>query len=275
MVQAHPDVTLTLKYLSPLGGVVSAEQNAAMDHSLPIKRAEAALKTLTLWGKFTTQNGRDYLVAEGHNDALLHEGSVLFDARYFYSQDGVKWDDFPSVPADIASRAGKIKSMLTGDIAKVYEIIEDDPNQPEPVIGEDGQPVVDEEGPKKLTFNVPELAVLKDMVDNVNAACGVVPVAALQADSLNHIVPNKLFSGAPYPEKLESYMHRTTPPGGRSLAQDMRGMWSLQYDSFKCIATLRSLLFPGYFFYYNAHEGTWGQLYCGDGMRNNDLIFML
>lgn len=38
---------------------------------------------------------------------------------------------------------------------------------------------------------------------------------------------------------------------------------------------LRSLLWPGYFFYYAANELTWGSMYIGDGLRNNDLIFML
>jgi len=31
---------------------------AALDHSLPIKRTEAGLKTLTLWGKLSTLNGK-------------------------------------------------------------------------------------------------------------------------------------------------------------------------------------------------------------------------
>lgn len=58
-------------------------------------------------------------------------------------------------------------------------------------------------------------------------------------------------------------------------AQDLRGTWAVQYDAFKGVAQVRSLLFPGYFFYYAANELTWGSLYVGDGLRNNDLIFML
>jgi radial spoke head protein 9 len=38
---------------------------------------------------------------------------------------------------------------------------------------------------------------------------------------------------------------------------------------------VRSLLYPGYHFYYSAHDLTWGGLYSGDGLRNDDLIFML
>ena len=50
---------------------------------------------------------------------------------------------------------------------------------------------------------------------------------------------------------------------------------SVNYDPFKQVAAVRSLLFPGYTFYYAGHEATWGAFYHGDGTRNNDLIFML
>ena len=50
---------------------------------------------------------------------------------------------------------------------------------------------------------------------------------------------------------------------------------SVNYDPFKQVAVVRSLLFPGYTFYYAGHDCTWGALYMGDGVRNNDLIFML
>jgi hypothetical protein len=77
-----------------------------------------------------------------------------------------------------ATQTHQIRSMLSGDASKVYEITEDDPNQPPPVIGEDGEVVPDEEGPKKLVFQIPELAVLRLMIDSINSACGVVPVVS-------------------------------------------------------------------------------------------------
>lgn len=35
------------------------------------------------------------------------------------------------------------------------------------------------------------------------------------------------------------------------------------------------MVWPGYTFYYHSHDLTWGSLYVGDGVRNDDLIFML
>jgi radial spoke head protein 9 len=60
-----------------------------------------------------------------------------------------------------------------------------------------------------------------------------------------------------------------------SLAADVRGAWSLLPDNFTGTTLLRSLLYPGYSFYFNANDLTWGGLYVGDGLRNNDLVFML
>lgn len=36
-----------------------------------------------------------------------------------------------------------------------------------------------------------------------------------------------------------------------------------------------SLIYPGYTFYYDGRALTWGGFYCGDGLRNDDLVFML
>ena len=94
----------------------------------------------------------------------------------------------------------------------------------------------------------------------------------------NHVVPNRTFAGLEYPEKLESYVHRAAvldQGKGGGLAADVRGSWSVHHDSFKGTSVLRSLLFPGYCFYYNSHDLTWGALYVGDGLQNNDLVFML
>ncbi len=61
----------------------------------------------------------------------------------------------------------------------------------------------------------------------------------------------------------------------KSLATDVRGEWSLQHDGFLGTTTLRNLIWPGYTFYYNGAAGSWGGLYVGTGVKNNDLIFML
>jgi radial spoke head protein 9 len=64
-------------------------------------------------------------------------------------------------------------------------------------------------------------------------------------------------------------------PDGPTLAEDVRGIWSLHWDAFSEVATVRCLLYPGYAFYYSHKALTWGGLYMGSGLKNNDLIFAL
>lgn len=83
MVQLEPNLHLVLKHLAGSGAVLTAESTvrsfgcavccppipayglsavcflqAALDHSLPIKRREAGLQTLVLWGRLLARNGR-------------------------------------------------------------------------------------------------------------------------------------------------------------------------------------------------------------------------
>jgi radial spoke head protein 9 len=269
MVQLQPNLALTLKHLGTCGAVISSEQQAALDHSLPIKRIEAGLKSLILWGKITTLNGKDYLIAEGSNDPTAKGVTVNLDAKYYYSQDCIKWLDLQPIDMETADRAARIRTQLSGDASKVYPLEEKDPNAPPPAEGEEAEP------PKPLVFEISELQLLKFELDSINTSCGIIPTGSTLVDAQNRLVINKLFGGSSFPEKLESYMHRVTVPGGPTLAEDLRGSWSVQYDQFKGIAICKCLIWPGYYFYFNIHELTWGSLYVGDGQRNNDLIFML
>ncbi len=54
-----------------------------------------------------------------------------------------------------------------------------------------------------------------------------------------------------------------------------RGLWALRVDMSKGAATLRSLAYPGYFFYHTLGTARFGGAYFGDGKRNNDIGFMV
>ena len=61
-----------------------------------------------------------------------------------------------------------------------------------------------------------------------------------------------------------------------SLSEDSpRGVWAVRVDKAKGQATLRSLVWPGYFFYHNVGTSQFGGAYFGDGRRNNDIGFMI
>jgi radial spoke head protein 9 len=61
-----------------------------------------------------------------------------------------------------------------------------------------------------------------------------------------------------------------------SLAEDSpKGVWAVRVDKSRGQATLRSLAWPGYFFFHNVGTARFGGAYFGDGRRNNDIGFMV
>ena len=102
------------------------------------------------------------------------------------------------------------------------------------------------------------------------------PVGALVENADNDIVANLSFRGLPHPEKLESYLHFLPGPAAHAtVAKDPRGTWTVRYEELSGRATVRSMVWLGYAFYYDARTLESGGLYVGTGVRNNDLIFML
>ena len=52
-------------------------------------------------------------------------------------------------------------------------------------------------------------------------------------------------------------------------------VWSVRVDKGRGAAYLKSLVYPGYFFYHATGSGRFGGAYFGDGVRNEDIGFML
>lgn len=131
---------------------------------------------------------------------------------------------------------------------------------------------------KPMHFQVCLLFVLGSSFLDRLRICACVLQGCCLANAYNQVVPNQLFGGLEFPDKLESYVHRSSALESSKqlgLAADVRGSWAVHSDSFKGVSVLRSLLYPGYYFFYSSHDMTWGSLYVGDGVQNTDLVFML
>lgn len=50
--------------------------------------------------------------------------------------------------------------------------------------------------------------------------------------------------------------------------------WSIQIDSTRTIANLRSLIWPGYFAFNKSNSKQFGSVYIGFGIKNMDISFM-
>ncbi|XP_024517109.1 radial spoke head protein 9 homolog [Selaginella moellendorffii] len=160
------------------------------------------------------------------------------------------------------------------------EVTTDNPEgQEEEEEGEEG-----EEGAKKKkkkkdpnmkTVEFGELDRLSALIRAVDEECGVMPVNALVLNARKQLVPNTLFSGVKFPEKLDSYGHLYQRYEDTLLSKDITGSWSVQMTPITGDVILRSLWWPGYSFYYNASTKAYGSLYFGMGDKNLDFAFMV
>jgi radial spoke head protein 9 len=87
---------------------------AALTHSIPIKKAQTGLRSISLWGRISALNGRDYIIAEGVEQAHVLEGRVVRSVHYFFTQDGIKWADLVPVTPSAASVAANLRTVLNG-----------------------------------------------------------------------------------------------------------------------------------------------------------------
>lgn len=275
MKVTHNNPLLMMDALAGNGCVLPTEVSAALETSLNLKRAELGCREFWFWGKLSTTGGRDYFLAQAFNGATMIDGKPSPNAgnKYYYSQDGVNWLDLEKVSEEQMEKAGKLDGVwLTGDAAHSFTVYEPQP-LPEPVpveVAEGEEPPEPEpvEPLPDLEFPVSELEYLYFLVRSVDLAAFVLPAGSIVTDAKGEMVYNPEFPGVKYPDKLSSYKSLTGV-----LSEDIPGKWGLVYDSFKQLATIRSLLFPGAFSYYSAATNSTGRCYFGSGLKNKDLAF--
>jgi hypothetical protein len=107
-------------------------------------------------------------MAEGSNHAQVIDKHVHLEAKYYCSQDGIKWVDLPAVDNDVIKFAATCKSQLSGDPSKIY---------PE----SSGEEEADDAS-KQSAVVITELQRLRAMINAINADTGVVPVVGLSIE---------------------------------------------------------------------------------------------
>ncbi|MCJ1323338.1 Radial spoke head protein 9, partial [Xylographa vitiligo] len=168
---------------------------------------------------------QDYLIAQGIGK--LMPGQLPHTAiKYSFSQDGVKWIDLDALSEEMTGKAVKVTGMLSGEPAKTYTIQE--PGAPPAaegelhavltgVSGEDHtqafeqtgfcmQEAAEGEGAAPGS-QISELQRLRSIVDAISEDTTVYPKYSIRVDASGKMVMNDVFSGVPYPDKLESFVH--------------------------------------------------------------------
>lgn len=175
---------------------------------------------------------------------------------------------FHRPPLTYAHVASPGKRWLTGDPAHEYTVMEQPPTpDPDPVPDGD-EPPPPPAAPDPIEHKLTELQRMAAMINRINAETACAPDGMYVTDAAGNYVAKPGFF-VRYPDQLSSYV---APTG--NLGKAAPGTWGLVWDSFKRVATLRSFAYPGFFACYSANTNTIGNLYFGNGLRNEEVGFV-
>ena len=138
-----------------------------------------------------------------------------------------------------------------------------------------------------------EMHRLAHVVSSIENDTAVVPRGCGIIDATLVVRPNAGFQGLTYAQAgaLENYQHlRVSAKADLDAAatgvkasdyldpltdDEPRGVWALRVNAASKTSTIRSLKWPGYFFFHQLGTNQFGGTYTGDGLANGDLGFML
>lgn len=291
-----------------VGFSVSLEERAALETEMHKRQVEEKLASIKFWGKVTGTT-TDYIVVCGLT-SLMETPRKKF---YFATAKSLKLQQMPEVTPEFAALSQRIKARFTGnpsqllgpDASSADEEEEEEAAADEEEAGaaaEGGAGTGDDAGaatgggkkPKRVKFS--EAHRLAHAVATIEQECGVVPVGAFIVTPTHHIAADPLFCGLSATEaaSLDRYAHfrASTHPARKAvlakvaavgagdfldpLAEDALAslVWSVRMEGGRSQATLRSLRWPGYFFWHDFGTPRFGGAYFGPGLPNDDLAFM-
>merc|ERR1712130_356200 len=215
---------------------------------------------------------------------------------------GLRFAQLPIVEPWMESKCMKIASLFTGSPSFIYQEKkaksgdddEDNEEQNEDDVDSKDENAGDE--PPKPEFILTELDRLSWTISKVNDECYIVPQNSVILTSSKIIQKNKNFEtlSRNNANKLDSYLHFRTPRDPYSVSKYRKaaamndtdfldpitsdlpsGCWRLHSKKAGLEVSIKNLLWHGFEFKYNVGESQYSQAYFGQGIRQNDLIFMV
>jgi len=272
-----------------LGYSLNVSQRLAVRTSLSKLRINEKNPDIQFWGKITGTK-RDYYIAQG-----VKTSDRITKTYYFSADEGVSFAQLPEVDDFILGKVQSVRGLFTGNPANLYK----DPNAPKEE-EEEEEPEEDEgdekkeEDPSKRKLN--ELERLSYQVQCIDNDTCVAPRGAYYMTPCGIIEKNKAYTGftASDSKALTNYHLFRDPQSPQTLARLRKmgftnnldfldgvtedqpaGVWVAQVDSSCTQTRLRSLVWPGYEFKQAVGDGSYTSAYFGNGMKNEDVMFML
>lgn len=295
-----------LKYVNQIGATLSLDERMKLELAILKLNETEEFDQIVFWGKIEGI-AKDYYLALGLKFKNQYEFPLK---KFFWCNDEFKFGELPQINREHKDRVDAFRTMFTGDHTKILiKVTEDEENADKPPADtnpEDANPenpekklLEDTDDEKELKVppkNFTELDRLAYVVRAIDVDCSIVPVGAFRLTPNHELRYNDEFKGLSLadlknPEKFMHFRNPQTVEKQEFIAREdalfnynfldpidkdlPKGCWSLHLDTAKTVATIRSLLWPGYLAYHRAQSPIFGGVYIGSGVKNFDLPFLL
>jgi len=260
--------------LNSSGLCLSVEEKAGLEIAMVQRTNDEGFSQLYFWGKIQG-TGEDYLICYG----LLPSYDYPQKKFYFCTSSNYVLQQMPVIDAETTEKAEAVEGMFSGEPDKPLEEIPEDAEDPEAAA-------------KAVFREEHRLAQTVLAIDFDTATC---PKSAFLVAPSHQVVRNVAFEGLNYAAagQLSSYYHLRAATSAEpkaaldkpglvrstdfldGLSSDPASSWSLQFNSSKTCSSLRSLIWPGYFFFHKIGSSQYGGAYFGTGQKNTDIAFMI
>lgn len=277
-----------LSKLSHCGGSLSVEEASALEVAMLQKKLDEGFSSILFWGRITGEN-TDYLIVYASIPGDIIDEKKFYFCTAVLSTDNTDEDE-PVNSRFVLQEMPEVSEANAVKAAAIFTAFKGDPTYDPTSTGEEEE---DEEEvvPDRFT----ELIRLSHTVRTIQMETGTVPAGAYIVGAKHNIMQNKSYAGLSDIEtfSLSSYYHFRVSSGlGASVlakkgvvkateffdplaADTPSGVWSIQPNSNNTAACIRSLLWPGYFFFNTVGSPSYGGAYFGNGIKNRDVAFML
>ena len=274
------------KLWGPGGLCLNIQEDAGLETALLDGALKNNLPKLEFWGKITGTTS-DYLIAVGYSPEYPFPKKTFF---WTTTSEAHELKVMKVLDDDYAAHAKTLlNTPFTGDPATPYEIVRPEGYEPPPPkTDENGEPIPPEEFREehKLAYHV-------SVIDN---EVSIIPKGAWICDATHQVIRNVTNCGLTHEAagSLRNYLHFRYPENDRSkqalvkpgvvrhgdfldnLEDDQpKGCWGVHYDPTAKYSIVRSFYWPGSFFCHEIKTGNYVSVYFGDGLPNNDILFML
>eukprot|EP01084_Bolivina_argentea_P081891 148289_1 len=273
---------------------LNVSEQCAVKASLTEIKLNENFESTRFWGKLFGIEC-DYLVIQA--TTITH----AIQHKYFFSIDGgLRFAQLPIVEPWMESKCMEIASLFTGITSFVYEKqkkeSENEDQEEDKEENDDEAENINEDEPPNTEYKLTELDRVAWTISKINDECCIVPQNSVLLTSSKIIEKNNHFKALSRADanSLDSYLHFRTPRDPYAVSKyrkatamndtgfldpitnDLpRGCWRLQSKKGGLEVSIKNLLWNGFQFKYNVGETQFIQAYFGNGIRRNDLVFMI